>query len=171
MPYIGEIRLFGGNFEPNGWRFCAGQTLPISEYETLFQLIGTTYGGDGEETFQLPDLRGRVAVHHGQGPGISQNYLIGEQAGVEEVTLSIQQIPAHTHPLLASTGGGSDNAPAGRVLANPPATSLYTRDTPGTAMPAGTIAPAGGSLPHANLGPSVAINYVISLFGEFPSQS
>lgn len=168
MSYLGEIRLFAGSFEPYPWRFCDGQSLPISQYEALFQLIGTTYGGDGEETFRLPDLRGRVPLHFGQGPGISQQYTQGEAGGVEEVTLTVQQIPPHTHPLLASTGGGSDNGPAGRVLANPPTTSLYVRDTPGTAMPAGTIAPVGGSQPHSNLGPSVGINYVIAVEGIFP---
>lgn len=169
MPYVGEIRLFAGNFEPNGWRFCHGQTMAISENDVLFQLIGTTYGGDGQESFQLPDLRGRVPVHRGQGQGISQSYQIGEMAGVEQVTLTAQQIPSHGHSLFVSGGGGSSNGPDGRVLANPPATSLYTRDTPGAPMPAGTIGPAGSSQPHDNMGPSVAVNYVISLFGIFPA--
>ncbi len=170
MPYIGEIRLFAGSFEPNGWRFCNGQLIAIAENDPLFTLIGTTYGGDGQETFALPDLRGRVPLHFGQGPGISQNYQQGEMAGVEQVTLSVQQIPSHAHPLLASTGGGTANNPEGRVLAGPPATSLYVREMPGTALPAGTIAPSGGSQPHDNMGPSLAINYVISLYGEFPQQ-
>jgi len=169
MAYVGEIRLFAGNFEPNGWRFCNGQLLPVSENDVLFTVIGTLYGGDGEETFALPDLRGRVPVHFGQGPGIAQNYMIGEAAGVEQVTLTVQQIPQHSHPLMASTGGGSANGPAGRLLAGPPTTALYVRETPATAMPPGTIGPVGGSQPHDNMGPSLAINYVISLYGEFPS--
>lgn len=170
MPYIGEIRLFAGSFEPNGWRFCNGQLIAIAENDPLFTLLGTMYGGDGQETFALPDLRGRVPLHFGQGPGITQNYQQGEMAGVEQVTLSVQQIPPHSHPLLATTGGGTANSPEGRVLAGPPATSLYVREAPDTTLPSGTIAPNGGSQPHDNLGPSVAINYVISLYGEFPQQ-
>src|SRR5688572_23216314 len=101
-PFVGEIRMFAGNFAPAGWAFCNGATLPIAENDTLFTLIGTTYGGDGQETFNLPDLQGRVPVHQGQGPGISQNYTIGEKAGVESVTLTVQQIPIHSHAMLAS---------------------------------------------------------------------
>src|SRR5690349_5751187 len=102
QPYVGEIRMFGGNFPPNGWAFCDGQTMPISENEVLFQLIGTTYGGDGEETFNLPNLQSRIPLHAGQGPGLSQAYQIGEMGGVESVTLSVQQIPNHTHAMYAS---------------------------------------------------------------------
>src|SRR5437870_1250464 len=105
-PYVGEIRLFAGNFPPNGWMFCEGQLLPISENEVLFQLIGTTYGGDGQSTFALPDLRGRVPIHQGTGSGLS-TYILGENGGVEEVTLTTQQIPIHTHPALCVTSGGS----------------------------------------------------------------
>ena len=101
-PFVGEIRMFGGSFAPAGWAFCNGATMPIAENEMLFTLIGTTYGGDGQETFNLPDLQGRVPIHQGQGPGISQNYVIGEKAGVESVTLTFQQIPVHTHPMMAS---------------------------------------------------------------------
>lgn len=169
MPYLGEIRMFGGSFEPYGWRFCAGQPLPISEYETLFNLIGTTYGGDGQETFNLPDLRGRVPLHVGRGPGISQTYQQGEAAGVEQVTLTVQQIPQHNHPLLAAGGGGAANGPDGRLLASPPATSLYARETPARALPPNAVAAVGGSQPHDNMGPSLAVHFVISLFGVFPS--
>ena len=109
--YVGEIRMFAGNFNPNGWMFCQGQTLPISQYETLFQLIGTTYGGDGEETFNLPNLSGRLPLHQGSG------YVIGQMAGVEEVTLTTQQIASHSHPFMATTNIGGASAPGNSVLA------------------------------------------------------
>ncbi len=162
--------MFAGNFAPNGWLFCQGQTLPISENDVLFQLIGTTYGGDGEETFNIPDLRGRLPVHQGQGPGISQNYLIGEMAGVEQVTLTTQQIPAHNHSFLASTALGAQINAADQVLANPTDIKVYLRDSPSTPFPAGMLEPVGGSQPHDNLPPTLVINYIISLFGVFPHQ-
>src|SRR3712207_483459 len=116
-PYIGEIRMFGGNFAPVGWAFCEGQTLPISENDALFTLIGTTYGGDGEETFNLPDLQGRIPVHQGTGPGLS-SYVIGEAAGVESVTLTTQQIPVHNHAFIASTATGTQNTPVNNMVAS-----------------------------------------------------
>src|SRR5919198_2564140 len=119
-PYVGEIRMFGGSFAPVGWAFCNGQLLPISENETLFNLIGTTYGGDGQETFALPDLQGRVPVHQGQGPGIVTNYVIGQAMGVESVTLTTQQIPLHNHAFFASTGAGTSPSPVGNIPASPP---------------------------------------------------
>jgi microcystin-dependent protein len=170
-PYVGEIRLFAGNFAPNGWMFCQGQQLPISENEVLFQLIGTTYGGDGEETFNLPNLAGRVPVHMGQGPGLQQSYQIGESAGVESVTLTVQQIPNHNHAWLASTGGGTSNTPKDNVTAAPPVMKLYKATTPADPLPATLVQPTGGSQPHENLMPYIAINYIISLFGVFPSQT
>src|SRR3954453_6845221 len=124
QPYIGEIRLFGGNFAPAGWAFCDGSTLPISEYDTLFNLIGTTYGGDGQETFALPDLRGRVPVHQGTASG--PTFQLGESGGTESVTLTAQQIPAHSHSLLASGSQGTDNSPAGRLPAVTQNVRLYT---------------------------------------------
>src|SRR5438552_10310906 len=111
QPFVGEIRIFAGNFAPAGWMICDGQLLPISENDTLFNLIGTTYGGDGQETFALPDLQGRFPLHQGQGPGISQNYIIGEEAGVETVTLTNQQIPAHNHAALCKSTDGSQSGP------------------------------------------------------------
>jgi microcystin-dependent protein len=168
QPYVGEIRMFAGNFAPAGWAFCNGQLMPISENETLFQLIGTTYGGDGEETFALPDLQSRVPIHMGQGAGGS-TFQIGETGGVETVTLTAQQIPAHGHALIASTGGGTSNTPQDNVLAAPAVTKLYRTTAPGDPLPANLIQPAGGSQPHDNLMPYVAINYIISLFGIFPS--
>jgi microcystin-dependent protein len=169
-PYVGEIRLFAGNFAPNGWMFCEGQTLPISENEVLFQLIGTTYGGDGRETFNLPDLASRVPIHMGTGPsGIT--YQIGEKAGTEEVTLTVQQIPGHTHPLTASTNPATSQTPTGNVLAKSTQVDLYINAVPGDPMHPQAITPAGGSQPHENTQPFLCINFIISLFGVFPSQA
>lgn len=171
QPYVGEIRMFAGNFPPAGWMFCAGQQLPISENETLFQLIGTTYGGDGEQTFNLPDLQSRVPLHFGNGPdGIS--YQQAQMAGVEEVTLTTQQIPAHTHAPRAVTSGHVAQ-PAGAVLASAQSSQtgvrLYSTQVPNTAMNPNSITPRGGSQPHENTQPFLCINYIISLFGIFPS--
>lgn len=163
--------MFAGNFPPAGWAFCEGQTMPISENEVLFQLIGTTYGGDGEETFVLPDLRGRLPIHMGQGPGITQNYQIGEMAGVESVTLSVQQIPAHSHPFLASGDLATAATPAGSL---PATTNTSKRVYAGPASPLSPMAPqamnpTGGSQPHENLQPYLCVSFIISLFGVFPS--
>ncbi|HVF71464.1 MAG TPA: tail fiber protein [Chthoniobacterales bacterium] len=169
QPYVGEIRMFGGNFAPSGWMFCEGQLLPISENETLFQLIGTTYGGDGESTFSLPNLQSRVPIHMGAGKN-GVTYQLAEAAGTEQETLTVQQIAAHTHPLTASTGDGTTPNPQGNVLAQTPTGIFpYFEDTPGTNMNASAIAPAGGSQPHENCQPFLCVNYIISLFGIFPS--
>lgn len=166
-PYVGEIRMFGGNFAPAGWMLCQGQVLPISEYETLFQLIGTTYGGDGQTTFNLPDLQGRVPVHMGTGPNGDQ-YVIGQSAGVETVTLSVSQIPAHSHVPLASTDTGTQTSPSGNVWANS-AKFPYSPNAPAAAMAGTAVQNDGGSQPHDNMVPFLAINFIISLFGVFPS--
>lgn len=171
MPYVGEIRLFGGNFGPNGWMLCQGQTLPISEYDVLFNLIGTTYGGDGQETFSLPNLQGRLPVHMGKGPALSQTYIIGEPFGTESVTITPQQTPQHTHSFLASTAGGSTTNPQDMVLGSPPSITMFLRDSPGTALPVQMVQPMGGSQPHENRMPILAVNYIISLFGVYPSPS
>lgn len=165
MPYVGEIRMFGGNFPPNGWMFCEGQLLPISENETLFQLIGTTYGGDGETTFALPDLRGRLPVHQGSG------YILAETGGVEEVTLTVNQIPAHSHPLLATSMLASSPNPGGAMLAQSrsPLQRLYSDDPADVSLNPAAMTPAGGSQPHTNMQPYLCINFIISLFGVFPS--
>jgi len=171
-PYIGEIRMFGGNFAPAGWAFCNGATIPISENDTLFNLIGTTYGGDGQETFNLPDLQGRVPIHQGQGPGISQNYNIGEKAGVESVTLTAQQIPVHTHPMMAASQNGQQPQPTNAFLsATNPGFPYVALSQPFVQLNAGAVPPVGGSQPHENMGPFLAINFIISLFGVFPSQT
>jgi microcystin-dependent protein len=163
QPYVGEIRMFAGNFNPAGWMFCDGSLLPISENETLFQLIGTTYGGDGESTFALPDLRGRIPIHQGNG------FILAETGGAEEITLTVQQIAAHSHPLLASAGPGSVNSPAGNLTAESAAVKIYFEDSPTVAMNPAVITPVGGSQPHTNFQPYLCINFIISLFGIFPS--
>jgi microcystin-dependent protein len=169
-PYIGEIRMFGGNFAPAGWAFCDGQELPISENDALFTLIGTTYGGDGESTFKLPDLRGRAPVHLGAGPGLG-TYGIGEQAGVESVTLTTQQIPSHNHAWLASTGAGTSNSPVNNVIASPPQVKPYRAGSPSDPMSPKTIQAVGGQQPHENLQPYLTISFILSLFGIFPQQT
>ena len=169
-PYVGEIRMFAGNFAPNGWMFCEGQTLPISENEVLFQLIGTTYGGDGEETFNLPNLASRVPIHMGTGPD-GTTYQIGEMAGTEQETLTTQQIPNHTHQLFASTAIGAANTPSGNVTSQSVSVKMYLADSPTNAANASSISPQGGSQPHENTQPFLCINFIISLFGVFPSQT
>lgn len=170
QPYVGEIRMFGGNFAPQGWMFCDGALLPISENETLFNLIGTTYGGDGQSTFGLPDLRGRVPVHMGTLPkgGV---YEIGEAGGVENVTLGVNQIPVHTHPFVASTAGATATSPANQLIAQSGQRAVYTEDSTTTNLAPSAISPAGGSEPHTNIQPYLAINFIISLYGIFPSQN
>jgi len=163
QPYVGEIRMFAGNFAPAGWMFCEGQLLPISENETLFQLIGTTYGGDGQSTFALPDLRGRIPIHQGNG------FILAETGGAEEITLTVNQIPAHSHPLLASTGLANDSNPGGRVRGEQIALSAYQTAAPNAPMGAASIGPTGGSLPHTNFQPYLCVDFIISLFGIFPS--
>jgi microcystin-dependent protein len=169
-PYIGEIRMFGFNFAPVGWQMCNGQLLAISENETLFNLIGTTYGGNGTTTFALPDLRGRVAIHIGRGNGLSQ-YVIGQTGGVENVTLTQGQMPQHPHPVGASSALASGGRPSGAVLARS-GTDIYAAAPDGsTTMNAGMIGLTGNSLPHPNIQPYLVLNFCISLFGVFPSQA
>jgi len=157
--------MFAGNFAPAGWMFCEGQLLPISEYETLFNLIGTTYGGDGQSTFALPDLQGRVPLHMGNG------FTLAETGGVESVTLTTSQIPSHSHPLLSSTSTATTADPTGNVVATTPlATTLaYGTDAPLTALNAKAIGSVGGSQPHENFQPYLCVDFIISLFGIFPS--
>jgi microcystin-dependent protein len=169
-PYVGEIRLFAGNFAPNGWMFCEGQTLPIAENEVLFQLIGTTYGGDGEETFNLPNLASRVPIHMGTGPD-GTTYQIGEMAGTEQETLTTQQIPSHTHPMLGSLDPAGQQSPQANVTAKSTQVDLYINAVPQDAMNNQAISPVGGSQPHENCQPFLCINFIISLFGVFPSQT
>lgn len=164
QPYVGEIRLFAGNFAPAGWLFCDGSLQSISENETLFQLIGTTYGGDGQNTFGLPDLRSRVPVHQGAG------VVIGQTGGVETVTLNSNQIPSHTHTVLASSDAASTNVPSGSVVLATPSYNAYRASVPGAALNA-PLPNVGGSQAHNNMQPYLALNYIISLYGIFPSPS
>lgn len=168
QPYVGEIRMFAGNFAPAGWMFCDGQLLPISENETLFQLIGTTYGGDGQSTFALPNLQSRIPLHMGAGAG-GTTYTLAEMGGVEEVTLTVQQIPSHSHPLLASSQTASQATPTSNLLATPTALDPYRVGSGNTALAPQVVGPVGGSQPHTNVQPFLCINYIISLFGIFPS--
>lgn len=163
QPYVGEIRMFAGNFAPAGWMFCEGQLLTISENETLFQLIGTTYGGDGQSTFALPDLRGRIPIHQGNG------FILAETGGAEQISLTVNQIPAHTHPLLATNTVATQSSPAGNVPAESSAADLYIEDTATSALASQSILPTGGSQPHTNLQPYLCVDFIISLFGIFPS--
>jgi len=163
QPYVGEIRMFAGNFAPAGWMFCEGQLLPISENETLFQLIGTTYGGDGESTFGLPDMRGRLPIHQGNG------FILAETGGVEEVTLTINQIPSHTHPELVSTSIAAETNPNNNLPSQSTQATIYVDDVPTANMAAQTVGPVGGSQPHTNMQPYLCVDFIISLFGLYPS--
>ena len=163
QPYVGEIRMFAGNFAPAGWMFCEGQLLPISENETLFQLIGTTYGGDGQSTFALPDLRGRLPAHQGNG------FILAETGGAEEITLTVNQIAAHTHAMLGTINQAGATDPTGNLVAKPDK-NLY-RPGGGTVAPMApqAVSPVGGSQPHTNFQPYLCVDFIISLFGIFPS--
>ncbi|CAN7235321.1 phage tail protein [Mesorhizobium sp. LjRoot246] len=164
QPYVGEIRMFAGNFAPAGWMFCEGQLLPISENETLFQLIGTTYGGDGQSTFALPDMRGRVPVHQS-----SNGFMLAETGGVEDVQLSITQIPQHSHSVLASLNNGDASAPANNLPAQNASVQVYRAQAPALNFNAQAVTATGGNQPHSNFQPYLCVDFIISLFGIFPS--
>lgn len=163
QPYVGEIRMFAGNFAPAGWMFCEGQLLSISGNETLFNLIGTTYGGDGQSTFALPDLRGRLPIHQGNG------FTLAQAGGAEEVTLTVSQIPAHRHPMLATSQAASETTPGGNAVPASSSALIYNNLPPFAGMSPQVVGPAGNSQPHTNLQPYLCVNFIISLFGIFPS--
>lgn len=163
QPYVGEIRMFAGNFAPAGWMFCEGQMLPISEYETLFNLIGTTYGGDGQSTFALPDLRGRLPIHQGNG------FVLAETGGVEEVTLTINQIPNHSHTMLGTTASADTPNPGNAEPATGTISELYWGDPPEISVSPAAVTNVGGSQPHTNFQPYLCVDFIISLYGIFPS--
>ena len=165
QPYVGEIRMFAGNFAPAGWMFCEGQLLPISENETLFQLIGTTYGGDGQSTFALPDLRGRIPLHFGNG------FILAETGGAEEITLTVSQIPQHNHPFLASGNTATGSNPQDNVNDQNTTILLYTIGGASDNFNPGAVTSTGGSQPHTNFQPYLCVDFIISLFGIFPSQT
>jgi microcystin-dependent protein len=165
-PFIGEIRMFAGNFAPVGWALCQGQIMPIDQNDALFNLIGTTYGGDGQTTFALPNLASRVPLHVGPG------FALGQAAGVESVTLTTSQIPAHSHVPQGFASTGNQAGPGGGVWASSsPATQFSAQTAPSLAMAAGALGSSGGSQPHDNMVPFLVINFIISLFGVFPSQT
>ena len=164
QPYVGEIRIFAGNFAPAGWMFCEGQLLPISENETLFNLIGTTYGGDGQNTFALPDLRGRLPIHQGNA------FVLAQTGGVETVTLTLAQLPAHSHAFLGSSDVANNSNPENRVVAQASSFFPYLNAPPTVAAAPASAGATGGSQPHDNLQPYLCVSFIISLFGIFPSQ-
>ena len=165
QPYVGEIRMVGFNFAPNGWALCDGAVLPISQNPTLFQLIGTTYGGDGQQTFALPNLQGRLPFHVGPG------FALGQAGGEEGVTLTSTTIPGHTHTPAGVSSKGSQPSPSGAVFAGASGgTNPYSTSTGAATLNAGAVANAGGGQPHDNMHPFLVVNFIISLFGIFPSQ-
>jgi microcystin-dependent protein len=164
QPFIGEIRMFAGNFAPAGWAFCNGALLPISENTALFNLIGTTYGGDGQTTFALPDLRGRIPVHQGAG------FDVGANGGLEQVTLTTAELPSHAHAAPAQSNAGGQPSPANGVWATVSTQTVFSSAGPTAAMNPACIGVAGGSQPHENRMPYLAMNFILSLFGIFPTQ-
>lgn len=164
QPYVGEIRMFGGNFAPAGWMFCEGQLLPISEFETLFNLIGTTYGGDGQSTFALPDLRGRLPIHQGNG------FTLAETGGAETITLTVNQIPAHSHSFLGSNDTAGSPDPSGNVVGRSPQIKAFINGNPTSLMAPQFIGSVGGSQPHSNFQPYLCVSFIMSMFGIFPQQ-
>ena len=171
-PFVAEIRMFGFNFAPTGWALCNGQLLPISQNTALFSLLGTMYGGDGKSTFALPDLQGNAPMHQGQGQGLSVRD-VGEQGGAEFVTLLQSEMPVHTHTLSGTAGFAASNDPTGRVLARPfGGGNLYgPPDNAMVNLAFESLAPAGGSLPHNNMQPSLVVNFCIAMQGVFPPRS
>ena len=169
-PFIGEIRMFGFNFCPRGWANCDGQLLPIAQNTALFSLLGTIYGGDGRTTFGLPDLRGRVPIHEGQGPGLT-NRRLGEKGGAEDVTLAIEEMPEHRHQAMASTAKGTSISPKGRVWAKKKGTKIYKSGPPNKAMDPSAIETEGAGMAHENMPPFTTIRFCIALTGIFPSRN
>ncbi len=163
QPYVGEIRMFGGNFAPAGWAFCNGQLLPISDNETLFNLIGTTYGGDGESTFALPDLQGRLPLHQGN------SYILAETGGTEQVTLITNQLPVHTHAVLGSSATADASTPENNIFGSSVGFDGYFPDPESLTFNTNAVTPVGGNQPHENMMPYLAVSFIISLFGIFPS--
>jgi len=163
QPYVGEIRMFAGNFPPVGWMFCDGKLLPISENEILFQLIGTTYGGDGQENFALPDLQSRIPIHQGNG------FTLAETGGVEQVTLTTQQIPVHSHPFIGSSDIANSPNPGANLVARSGQVNIFLNSNPSVPMSPQFLGSVGGSQPLSNLQPYLCVNFIISLFGIFPS--
>ncbi len=170
--FIGEIRMFAGNFAPRNWAFCDGQLLAVAQNDALFSLLGTIYGGDGRTTFGLPDMRGRLPIHAGSGagPGLSARPL-GSKSGIENATVNANQLPTHTHSYEATTTSGSQSSPSGQVVASNASVKLFIEDPPGVSMAGTALTATGGSQQHTNLMPSLCVNFIIALFGIFPSRN
>ncbi len=168
-PFVGEIRMFAGNFAPRGWAFCDGQLLAVSQNDALFSLLGTIYGGDGRTTFGLPDMRGRIPIHAGTGPGLSPRRL-GAKFGTEEETITVNQLPSHDHDVKASTSVANKAAPANRVTAESSLFDLYQTGAPAQDMSTDAIGKVGGSQSHINLMPFLCVNFIIALVGIYPSR-
>jgi len=174
-PFVGEIKMFAGNFAPRSWALCDGQLVAITQNEALFSLLGTIYGGDGRTTFGLPDMRGRIPLHQGRGPGLTDRR-IGAKFGSENETLTVNNLPSHNHNLHASNNTADAGYPAGAVVANTGADAMYYKPAmnpldPDTAFPVGTLSNTGSSQSHSNIMPFQCINFIIALFGTFPSRS
>ena len=169
-PYVGEIKMFAGNFAPRGWALCDGQLLAVSQNDALFSLFGTIYGGDGRTTFGLPDMRGRIPVHAGNGPGLT-NRVIGQRSGVERVTLAERELPSHNHGAVAhSSENANTTSPAGTVPAQP-THDFYVEDAPNVALHSHAVLAVGGSESHNNMMPTLCLNFIVALFGVYPSLS
>ena len=169
-PFVGEIRMFAGNFAPRGWAFCDGQLLAISQNDALFSLLGTIYGGDGRTTFGLPEMRGRIPLHQGAGPGLT-NKPLGSKAGAENVTLTTNHLASHTHDLNANTGPGTSDSPSGTVLAADGSIRSYSPTPQSMNLNASAVQNTGGSSVHNNLMPTLCVNFIIALFGIYPSRN
>ena len=165
-PYLGEIRMFAGNFAPAGWAFCEGQLIAISDNDILFNLIGTTYGGDGQNTFALPDLRGRLPIHMGT---LGSTYVLAQNGGVEAVTLTVNQIPTHSHAFDATTNVADSNSANNNLLAQSPVILEYFASAPTSLVSGQSVGSTGGSQPHTNLQAYLCVNFIISLFGIYPT--
>jgi microcystin-dependent protein len=168
-PFVGEIRMFAGNFAPRGWAFCDGQLLAVSQNDALFSLFGTIYGGDGRTTFSLPDMRGRIPIHQGAGPGLS-NRPLGSKAGDESVFLTANQIGVHNHSFMAANAAANDNRPKGNTMASAAGANTYGSGG-GTAMSASAITMTGAGQPHTNLMPTLCVHFIVALFGIYPSRN
>lgn len=170
-PFVGEIRMFAGTFSPRGWAFCDGQLIAVHQNDALFSLLGTIYGGDGRTTFGLPDMRGRIPVHAGTGPGLSP-HAIGAKSGAQTVTLSTFNIPSHNHEYYASTAEATTKSPTDNVVANGVGTDFYKAEAPNSVMASASINQAGGTpnAAHTNMMPALCVNFIISLFGIYPSR-
>lgn len=168
-PFVGEIRMFAGNFAPRGWAFCDGQLLAVSQNDALFSLFGTIYGGDGRTTFGLPDMRGRLPIHAGHGPGLSERRL-GSKGGAENVTLTVNQLPSHNHALGVNSELGNQAQPAGALAAARTGDATYVEDIPDSNFSNSAISNVGGSRSHTNIMPYLCVHFIVALFGIYPSR-